>query len=106
MYRARMSTLQEARILFDAIDMNGDASVSIQEFLYVLSTAAPIASLEDFRGLNLTRDVQLVHFRRMIIRHQSLYSAIAAISEVWPSRKVSLDLNQFIKTMFKVLGIV
>jgi Ca2+-binding EF-hand superfamily protein len=50
MYRTRMCTLQEARILFDAIDLNTDGIVTVEDFIRVIATSAPIVTLEGFRA--------------------------------------------------------
>ncbi|KAF4668881.1 hypothetical protein FOL47_002838 [Perkinsus chesapeaki] len=80
------SDLAEARMIFDAIDINGDGGVSVQEFMDTLESAAEITSLEGFR-------------RRLIMKYGSLSAALNHIGQIWLETDDGLDERQFVKVI-------
>ncbi|KAF4717430.1 hypothetical protein FOZ63_014950, partial [Perkinsus olseni] len=76
--------LADARMIFDAIDINGDGGVSVHEFMETLDSAAEITTLEDFR-------------KRLITRYGSLAAAFGHLSQIWPNSDEGLDEMQFVK---------
>ncbi|KAF4743554.1 hypothetical protein FOZ63_032392, partial [Perkinsus olseni] len=78
--------LAEARMIFDAIDINGDGGVSVHEFMETLDSAAEITTLEDFR-------------KRLITRYGSLAAAFGHLSQIWPNSDEGLDEMQFVKVI-------